>query len=113
MADFVVRAGMTDPIEMQLKSVDPETGVESIVDPTTLTGMEFHLRKTWGGTTVVFTDPKFKVSDAVNKKVALYPEAADLTAVGLYEGWVKATAGGKLVSFPSDTSLTIEVIEAY
>lgn len=113
MADYTVRAGMTDPIEMQLKSIDPETNVTSIVDPTTLDGMELHLRKTWGGTTVVFTDPKFKVSDAVNKKVALYPDADDLATVGLHECWVKATEGGKQLSFPSDGSMTIEVIEAY
>ena len=46
------------------------------------------------------------------------PPAIDtVTVTNTYDAFhrlvERATAGGKLVSFPSDTNITIEVIEAY
>lgn len=107
---LVIREGATEPIVFQLYDGD------DLYVLTGYTTAEIRLVPRDGSTTLTFTasDDEFAVTDGANGETTFYPAVAtlDYSKRG-YEVHVWITDGnGKKISFPSDRSLPIQMIEA-
>ena len=112
---YTLRAGITEPIEMQLLEVDPDTNVESAVSLSGVTLVRVAVREKCGGPAQSWDSDgsRVAVSDSANGKIIWSPPA-DAFNPGAYVGWVRVTdAQGSLVSFPSDGEFSLTVIGTY
>lgn len=113
------RQGSTDPIDMQLLTLDPETEVASAADITGWQSVVCRLRSKDQSQTVTFTteggSPDLTVTDAATGKVRLLVEADDFDdAEQWYEGYFRVIdAAGNTVDFPQDGTFEVEIAEYF
>jgi hypothetical protein len=116
---FTVRAGITEPLVIVLKSIDPDTHAESAYDLTGHTPVVMHVRTRTGTVRAYSTadvSPKLAVTDAAAGEVTFSPAAGDwLAADQILAVYLVATrtADGKTISFPNDAEASITVRAAF
>lgn len=101
MAQYEYVEGHTEPINQKLWSVDPITGVQSVMD---LTGMTVELRLYARGQTTkkTLSGSQYGITTAATGEVYFNPAAGDLlySEGPLKARWWVTDSGGKLAPFP-------------
>lgn len=116
---FTVRAGITEPVVIALKSIDPDTGVESAYNLTGHTPVVMKLR-TRAGTVRSYSTAdipaKLAITGAAAGEVTFSPVTTDWAAadeIDFIYFLATRTADSKIISFPSDTEAQITVRAAF
>ncbi len=117
MAQYTIGEGVTDPISIQLLSIDPDTDEGTPVDLTGVTLVDLQIRSEDRGETFNYTDAgsNLAITDAVNGLVQFSPTGTEFDASEeWYNGYFMVTdAAGKNVRFPSDGVFQIVVVDAF
>ena len=113
MADFKVRAGVTDPLVFTLQTVDSE-GTASNENLTGYTLVALRLRYQDGVVKTYNTDgDQLAVTDEDEGQVTFSPASSDLSE-GDYDGYFLVTdANGKIAGYPSNKHFTLEVCKDF
>lgn len=112
-ADFTIRAGITDPVVLQCKDIDPTTGVESVINLTGAQSVELHVLRHNQAEAQVFDEAQVTITDVVAGEVSFAPGVDDFTA-GTYDAWLRIVdEEGTVISVPSDRNFVIAVIKNY
>ncbi len=116
-ATYEIRDGETDPVILELYSIDPDTRERSIVDLTGVSLADLRLRSLDKDDIINFPDSgsQLSITDAETGQVTFYPTGTDFDQTKkLYLGFVWVTdAGGYQKSFPSDGEVQFEILESY
>lgn len=105
-AVYPIREGVTDPVDIQCLSIDPDTEVATPVDLTGVSLIVLWLESQDKGDKQNYPDSgsKLEITDRTNGIVRFSPDGTELKAVeSVYYGYLRATdAASKIVDFPSD-----------